>query len=85
MGKGGIKTAAQNRKAYHDYFVEDKHEAGIELRGTEVKSIRLGALNLKDSYAAVTKEGELYVYNMHISPMKRAIFSTTTPTVPSVF
>ena len=44
MGKGGIKTAAQNRKAYHDYFVEEKYEAGIELRGTEVKSIRMSTI-----------------------------------------
>ena len=82
MGKGGIKTAAQNRKAYHDYFVEDKHEAGIELRGTEVKSIRLGALNLKDSYAAVTKEGELYVYNMHISPYEKGNIFNHDPDRP---
>ena len=65
---GGVKTAAQNRKAFHDYFVEERYEAGIELAGTEVKSIRGGQLNLKDSYCAVTKEGELMVYNMHISP-----------------
>ena len=65
---GGVKTAAQNRKAFHDYFVEDRYEAGIELAGTEVKSIRGGQLNLKDSYCSVTKEGELMVYNMHISP-----------------
>ena len=64
----GTKTAAQNRKAFHDYFVEDRYEAGIELAGTEVKSIRGGQLNLKDSYCATTKEGELMVYNMHISP-----------------
>ena len=82
MGKGGIKTATQNRKAYHDYFVEDKHEAGIELRGTEVKSIRLGALNLKDSYAAVTKEGELYVYNMHISPYEKGNIFNHDPDRP---
>ena len=53
MEKKGIKIAAQNRKAYHDYFVEDRLEAGIELRGTEVKSIRAGTLNLKDSYCVV--------------------------------
>ena len=68
---GGIKTAAQNRKAFHDYFVEDRYEAGIELAGTEVKSIRGGQLNLKDSYCATTKEGELMVYNMHISPYEK--------------
>ena len=65
--KKGIKIAAQNRKAYHDYFVEDRLEAGIELRGTEVKSIRAGTLNLKDSYCVV-KNGEAMVYSMHISP-----------------
>ena len=51
--KKGIKIAAQNRKAFHDYFVEDRYEAGIELKGTEVKSIRAGTLNLKDSYVIV--------------------------------
>lgn len=50
MEKRGIKIAAQNRKAHHDYFVEDRYEAGIELAGTEVKSIRQGRVNLKDSY-----------------------------------
>ena len=82
---GGVKTAAQNRKAFHDYFVEDRYEAGIELAGTEVKAIRGGQLNLKDSYCAVTKEGELMVYNMHISPYDKATSSTATPTGPSVF
>ena len=53
--KKGIKIAAQNRKAFHDYFVEDRYEAGIELKGTEVKSIRAGTLNLKDSYVIVKK------------------------------
>ena len=65
--KKGIKIAAQNRKAYHDYFVEDKYEAGIELCGTEVKSIRGGSMNLKDSYCTV-QDGELFVHSMHISP-----------------
>ena len=65
--KGGIKIAAQNKKAYHDYFVEEKFEAGIELFGTEVKSIRAGSVNLKDSYCDV-KDGELFVIGMHISP-----------------
>ena len=61
--KKGIKIAAQNRKAYHDYFVEDRLEAGIELKGTEVKSIRAGTLNLKDSYCVV-KNGEAMVYSI---------------------
>ncbi len=65
--KGGIKIAAQNKKAYHDYFVEEKYEAGIELFGTEVKSIRQGSVNLKDCYCDI-KDGELFVIGMHISP-----------------
>ena len=68
--KKGIKIAAQNRKAHHDYFVEDRYEAGIELFGTEVKSIRAGTLNLKDSYCTV-KDGELFVHSMHISPYEK--------------
>ena len=68
--KKGIKVAAQNRKAYHDYFVEEKYEAGIELAGTEVKSIRAGTVNLKDAYCGV-KDGELFVYGIHISPYEK--------------
>ncbi len=67
MDKSGVKIAAQNRKAYHDYFVEEKYEAGIELAGTEVKSIRAGTLNLKDAWCSI-KNGELFVNQMHISP-----------------
>ena len=66
----GIKILAQNRKAYHDYFVEEKLEAGIALCGTEVKSVRLGNLNLKDSYCAA-RGGELFLLNMHISPYEQ--------------
>ena len=66
----GIKIAAQNRKAFHDYFVEERYEAGIELFGTEVKSIRAGTLNLKDAYCTV-KDGELLVHGMHISPYEK--------------
>ena len=62
-----IKIIAQNKKAYHDYFVLDKLEAGIELFGTEVKSIREGRINLKDSWCFV-KDGEMFVNGMHISP-----------------
>ncbi len=70
MEKAKIKQMAQNRKAYHDYFIEDKFEAGIELSGTEVKSIRQGSLNLKDSFCGV-KNGELFLYGMHISPYEK--------------
>ncbi|MEA5144344.1 MAG: SsrA-binding protein SmpB [Oscillibacter sp.] len=81
MEKSGIKIAAQNRKAYHDYFVEDKYEAGIELFGTEVKSIRAGTLNLKDSFC-VAKDGEIYVYNMHISPYDKGNIFNKEPDRP---
>ena len=63
----GQKMIAQNRKAYHDYFVDEKYEAGIALFGTEVKSVRAGAVNLKDAYCSV-KDGELYAIGIHISP-----------------
>ena len=66
----GIKTVAQNRKAYHDYFVEEKYECGIALFGTEVKSIRQGKVNLKESWAQVRK-GEIWVEGMHISPYEQ--------------
>ncbi|MDE5601973.1 MAG: SsrA-binding protein SmpB [Clostridia bacterium] len=64
-----IKDVATNKKAYHDYFVEDVYEAGIVLIGCEVKSIRLGAVNLRDSFVTI-KNGEAFVNNMHISPYK---------------
>ncbi|MBQ3103188.1 MAG: SsrA-binding protein SmpB [Oscillospiraceae bacterium] len=80
-GKKGIKIAAANRKAYHDYFVEDKYEAGIELFGTEVKSIRKGTLNLKDSYCVV-KNGEIYVHSLHISPYEQGNIFNKDPDRP---
>ncbi len=66
----GIKIVAQNKKAYHDYFVLEKLEAGLELFGTEVKSIRQGKVNLKDSWCFV-KDGEMFVNGMHISPYEQ--------------
>lgn len=65
-----IKPIAANRKAYHDYFVDDKYEAGIALFGTEVKSLRLGQVNLKDSYCYI-EGGELFVKGIHISPYEK--------------
>ncbi len=70
MGKQAAKQIASNRKAFHDYFIEDKFEAGIELSGTEVKSIRAGNVNLKDSFCAV-KDGEMFLYGMHVSPYEQ--------------
>lgn len=69
MGEA-IKVIAKNSKAYHDYFIEDKFEAGIELSGTEVKSIRLGNVNLKDSFCTI-KDGQLSALGMHISPYEK--------------
>lgn len=65
--KGSKKVIAQNKKAYHDYFVDERYEAGIALFGTEVKSLRKGAVNLKDSYCSI-QGGEIFVHGMHISP-----------------
>ena len=81
MPQEGVKVIAQNRKARHDYFIEETYEAGIELHGTEVKSIRLGQCNLKDCFAAV-KDGELFVYGMHVSPYEKGSFSNTDPLRP---
>ncbi len=66
----GIKPVAQNRKAFHDYFVEERYECGIELYGTEVKSMRLGRVSLKESWAHVLR-GEIFVEGMHISPYEQ--------------
>ena len=81
MEKSGVKIAAQNRKAFHDYFVEDRYEAGIELFGTEVKSIRAGTLNLKDSFC-VAKDGEIYAYSLHISPYEQVNILNRDPDRP---
>ena len=67
MEKDSIKVMARNREAYHEYFVEEEMEAGIELQGTEVKSIRAGTLNLKDAWCGI-KDGEMLLNQMHISP-----------------
>ena len=70
MDRKGTKQIAKNSKAFHDYFVEDRFEAGMVLAGTEVKSIRQGAVNLKDSFCQVT-DGELWLYGLHISPYEK--------------
>ena len=72
------KNIASNKKAYHDYFIEDKYEAGIVLVGTEVKSIRQGKVNLKDSYVNI-KNGEAFVYNLHISPYEKGNIYNVDP------
>ena len=81
MGKETIKVVAKNSKAYHDYFVEEKYEAGIELAGTEVKSIRLGNVNLKDSFCVI-KDGELTALGIHISPYEKGNIFNKEPRRP---
>ncbi len=70
MANDSLKTLAQNRKARHEYFIEQAFETGIELFGTEVKSIRQGSVNLRDSYATVEK-GEVFICNMHVNPYEK--------------
>lgn len=77
----GIKVVATNRKARHDYFILDTYEAGIELVGTEVKSIRAGHVNLKDSFCQV-KDGEMFVYQMHVSPYEQGNIFNKDPMRP---
>jgi len=76
--KGKKKIVAENRKARHDYFIEDTYEAGIVLKGTEVKSLRDGRVNLKDAYAKI-KNGEVWVHQMHISPYPFAYYDNHDP------
>ncbi len=77
----GVKKIADNRKAFHDYFVLDRFEAGIELVGTEVKSIRGGQVNLKDAFCTV-KDGELFVLGMHVSPYEHGNIFNRDPVRP---
>ncbi len=78
MRTKGIKKIADNRKAHHDYFVIESMEAGIELVGTEVKSIRLGGVNLKDSWCSIDN-GEMFIKGMHISPYEKGNIFNTDP------
>ncbi len=70
MGKEDLKLVANNKKAYHDYFIDEKYEAGIELHGTEVKSIRMGKCSIKESFIRI-ENGEVFVYGMHVSPYEK--------------
>ena len=70
MAKEAKKLIANNKKAFHDYFIEDKYEAGIALAGTEVKSLRLGKCSVKEAFIRI-ENGEVYIYNMHISPYEK--------------
>ena len=75
------RTIAQNKKAWHDYFIDERFEAGIELFGTEVKSLRAGRVNLKDSYCSV-KDGELFALGLHISPYEQGNIFNREPMRP---
>ena len=81
MEKKNSATITTNKKAFHDYFVEESFEAGLELFGTEVKSIRQGSVNLKDSWCDI-KDGELFVRNMHISPYEKGNIFNKDPLRP---
>lgn len=79
--KSSIKVISQNKKAYHDYFVEERYECGVELFGTEVKSIRAGKVNIKESYCDI-KDGEVFVVGMHISPYEQGNIFNKDPMRP---
>ena len=81
MAGEGRKQIAGNRKAFHDYFVEDKYEAGIELAGTEVKSIRMGNVNLKDAFCTI-KDGQMTLHGMHVSPYEKGNIFNRDPLRP---
>ena len=70
MAKDSIKLIANNKKAYHDYFIEETYEAGIALHGTEVKSLRMGKCSIKESFVRIEK-GEVFIYGMHVSPYEK--------------
>lgn len=78
MGKKDDKVLAQNKKALHDYFIEETYEAGMVLTGTEIKSLRQGKANLKDSFATI-RNGEAFLHNMHISPFEQGNRSNVDP------
>ncbi len=81
MGKDSIKLIANNKKAFHDYFIEDKYEAGISLVGTEVKSLRMGKCSVKESFIRI-ENGELIIYGMHISPYEKGNIFNKDPLRP---
>jgi SsrA-binding protein len=81
LEKEHIKIIAENRKARRNYFIVDEYEAGLELRGTEVKSLRMGRANIKDAYARI-KDGEVFVYQLHIAPYPFAHYDNHDPLRP---
>lgn len=82
MGTDSIKLVANNKKAYHDYFIEEKYEAGIVLHGTEVKSVRMGKCSIKESFIRIDNNGELMIYGLHISPYEKGNIFNKDPLRP---
>ena len=81
MAKQEIKLIANNKKAHHDYFLEEKYEAGVELHGTEVKSLRMGKCSIKEAFVRIEK-GEVIIYGMHISPYEKGNIFNKDPLRP---
>ncbi len=81
MGKDSIRVIANNKKAYHDYFIDETYEAGIELHGTEVKSVRMGKVSIKEAYIQIKNE-EVIAYGMHISPYEKGNIFNRDPLRP---
>ena len=78
----GIKLIANNKKAYHDYFIDEKYEAGIALHGTEVKSLRMGKCSIKESFVTISNKGEILINHMHISPYEKGNIFNKDPLRP---
>ena len=81
MSKESVRLIANNKKAYHDYFIDDKYEAGIELHGTEVKSLRMGKCSIKEAFVRI-EDGEVIIYGMHISPYEKGNIFNHDPMRP---
>ena len=81
MAKEARKLIANNKKAHHDYFLEERYEAGIELHGTEVKSLRMGKCSIKESFVRI-QNGEVYIYGMHVSPYEKGNIFNKDPLRP---
>ncbi|MBE5901955.1 MAG: SsrA-binding protein SmpB [Lachnospiraceae bacterium] len=81
MSKDSVKLIANNKKAFHDYFIEEKYEAGISLAGTEVKSIRMGHCSIKEAFVRIEK-GEVYIYGMHVNPYEKGNIFNKDPLRP---
>ena len=82
MAKDTMKLVANNKKAYHDYFIEEKIECGIALHGTEVKSLRMGKCSIKEAFIRIDKNGEVMIYGMHVSPYEKGNIFNREPRRP---